>query len=204
MDGSGDGTQRSSSTPGAGRPAPAGGYAAWVAWIDAFRRGDDGGLEGLAPIDGRMGTYVEARLLERLSLAFSERVRAWQGALGERIVARPPADDAAVAALLREALPALGPLVRVADSPVLPHAVAAAMHDLVAQTRAGAEDAVRESARRLREPELQPRLRRSPRSRTEPAPATPPAGSRVPAPRTPGAVGAVRPPARPATPQRVP
>ncbi|MDL5155743.1 hypothetical protein [Actinomycetospora termitidis] len=193
-------TGQTGAAAGPDRSAPAGGYASWVAWIDAFRRGDDGGLEALTPIDGRMGTYVEARLLERLSAAFSERVRVWQSALGERIVTRPPRDEADVVALLRDADPGLEPLARVATSPLLPRTMAVAMHDLVAQTRAGARDAVRESARRLREPELQPRLQRSSRTRPEPAAATVPAArasTPVPAPRTPGAVGAVRPSARP-------
>ena len=57
-----------------------GGYAMWVAWIEALRRGENRDTSGLSPIDGRMGSYVEARLLERLSTAFSERVRQWQTA----------------------------------------------------------------------------------------------------------------------------
>ncbi|MCD2190152.1 hypothetical protein [Actinomycetospora soli] len=180
----------------AGRTADApdhrGGYARWVAWIDGFRHGDDHGLESLPPIDGRMGTYVEARLVERLSTAFSERVRAWQTALGERIVTTPPVDEAEVAALLRDAAPGLEPLARVAASSRLPRPMAAAMHELLAHTRAGARDAVRESARRLREPELQPRLRRAPRR--APAPQSPEVPAAVvPAPRDPGALGSVRP-----------
>jgi hypothetical protein len=163
---------------------PRNGYANWVAWIDGFRRGDDAGLESLPPIDGRMGTYVEARLLERLSAAFSERVRAWQTSLGHRIVATPPTDEAQVAILLRDAAPGLEPLARVAASPRLPRPMAAAMHELLAHTRAGARDAVRESARRLREPELQPKLHRAPRPTAAPV---------VPAPRDPGALGSVRP-----------
>ncbi|GLZ50515.1 hypothetical protein [Actinomycetospora sp. NBRC 106378] len=188
---------RTGGTAGPDRP---GGYASWVAWIDDFRRGDDRGLETLPPIDGRMGTYVEARLLDRLSTAFSERVRSWQSALGRRIVAAPPSDEAQVAALLRDALPALEPLARVAASSRLPRPLAAAMHELLAGTRAGARDAVRESARRLREPELQPRLQRTARPTppvTPPvtAPVTPTAAATpvVPAPRDPGALGSVRP-----------
>lgn len=174
---------------------PRGGYASWVAWIDDFRRGDDRGLESLPAIDGRMGTYVEARLLERLSAAFSERVRTWQTALGRRIVATPPRDEAQVAALLRDAAPGLEPLARVAASSRLPRPMAAAMHDLLAHTRAGARDAVRESARRLREPELPPRLPRQRRTAVTAPPAASGAPSVpvVPAPRDPGALGSVRP-----------
>lgn len=177
-----------------GRPGGPGGYAAWVAWIDAFRKGDDRSTDGLPAIDGRMGTYVEARLLERLSLAFSERVRAWQGALGDRIVSAPPADDAAVAEVLRDARPGLEPLARVASSPLVPRPMAVAMHDLLAQVRAGARDAVTESARRVREPEVQPRLPRAdrrPRVTSIPGPA-----AVVPGPRSPGAIGTQRPAAR--------
>jgi hypothetical protein len=149
----------------------------WVAWIQAFRRGEDRDTTGLPAIDGGMGSYVEARLLERLSAAFSERVRQWQSVLGQRIVAAPPADDAAVAALLREAAPGLEPLARVAGSPLLPHGMSLAMHDLLGQVRAGARDAVEESSRRVREPGNEPRV-----PRVERRSATGP----VPAPRSPG------------------
>jgi hypothetical protein len=152
--------------------AAQGGYAMWVAWIQAFRRGEDRGTEGLPPIDGGMGSYVEARLLERLSAAFSERVRHWQSVLGQRIVAAPPADEAAVTAVLREAAPGLEPLARVAGSPVLPHSMSLAMHDLLGQVRAGARDAVEESCRRVREPASEPRV---PRVARRPAPGPVPA-----------------------------
>lgn len=59
--------------------APArGGYAASVSCVEAFRRGEDPSTEGLRPVRGDFGSYVEARLLERLSTAFAERVRQWQ------------------------------------------------------------------------------------------------------------------------------
>ncbi|NMO92486.1 hypothetical protein [Actinomycetospora sp. TBRC 11914] len=159
-----------------------GGYAMWVAWIEAFRRGENRDTAGLPPIDGGMGSYVEARLLERLSGAFSERVRQWQTVLGAQIVAAPPTDDAAVSALLREAASGLEPLARVAGSPLLPRSMSLAMHDLLGQVRAGARDAVEESARRVREPEVEPRLPRVARR---------PANSPVPAQRTVGRNGRV-------------
>ncbi|MCD2192314.1 hypothetical protein LQ327_02745 [Actinomycetospora endophytica] len=137
-----------------------GGYAMWVAWIEAFRRGEDRDTTGLPSIDGGMGSYVEARLLERLSAAFSERVRQWQSVVGERIVAAPPVDEVAVTALLRDAAPGLEPLARVAGSPLLPRAMSLAMHDLLGQVRAGARDAVEESSRRAREPAAEPRVPR--------------------------------------------
>jgi hypothetical protein len=132
----------------------------WVAWIEAFRRGENRDTSGLPPIDGGMGSYVEARLLERLSAAFSERVRHWQSVLGSCIVASPPPDEAAVTVLLREAASDLEPLARVAGSPLLPRSMSLAMHDLLGQVRVGARDAVEESARRVREPEREPRVPR--------------------------------------------
>jgi hypothetical protein len=176
-----------------------GGYAMWVAWIDAFRRGENRDTAGLPPIDGRIGSYVEARLLERLSAAFSERVRQWQTVLGGRIVAAPPGDEAGVTALLRDAAAGLEPLARIAGSPLLPRSMSLAMHDLLGQVRAGARDAVEESARRVREPIHEPRVARVARR---------PANSPVPAQRTAGGVrvGRVAGPAgaapvpRPATP----
>lgn len=155
-----------------------GGYALWVAWIEAFRRGEDRDTTGLPSIDGRLGSYVEARLLERLSGAFSERVRHWQGVLGARIVADPPPDEGGVAALLRDAAPGLEPLARIAGSPLLPRSMSLAMHDLLGQVRAGARDAVEQSYRRAREPELEarvPRLAR--RVPGEPVPAQRAAGA---------------------------
>jgi hypothetical protein len=164
-------------------PGSRGGYAMWVAWIEAFRRGENRDTSGLPPIDGGMGSYVEARLLERLSAAFSERVRHWQTVLGARIVAAPPADEPAVAALLREAAAELEPLARVAGSPLLPRSMSLAMHDLLGQVRAGARDAVEESARRVREPELEPRLPRvARRPANSPVPTQRSANGRVPAP----------------------
>ena len=154
-----------------------GGYAAWVAWIEAFRRGENRDTTGLPAIDGRMGSYVEARLLERLSTAFSERVRQWQTVLGDRIVAAPPADEAGVTALLRDAASGLEPLARIAGSPLLPRSMSLAMHDLLGQVRVGARDAVEESARRVREPVHEPRVARVARR---------PANSPVPAQRTAG------------------
>jgi hypothetical protein len=152
-----------------------GGYAMWVAWIEAFRRGENREIAGLPPIDGRLGSYVEARLLERLSAAFSERVRQWQTVLGSHIVTAPPADEAAVTALLRDAASGLEPLARIAGSPLLPRSMSLAMHDLLGQVRAGARDAVEESARRVREPVHEPHLARVARR---------PANSPVPAQRT--------------------
>jgi hypothetical protein len=160
-----------------------GGYAMWVAWIEAFRRGENRDTAGLPPIDGHMGSYVEARLLERLSAAFSERVRQWQTVLGARIVATRPGDEAAVTALLREAASGLEPLARTAGSPLLPRSMSLAMHDLLGQVRAGARDAVEESARRMREPVQEPRVARVARR---------PANTPVPAQRTTGGVRAPR------------
>jgi hypothetical protein len=170
-----------------------GGYALWVAWIEAFRRGEDRDIAGLPAIDGGMGSYVEARLLERLSAAFSERVRHWQSVLGDHIVAAPPADEAAVTALLRDAAPGLEPLARVAGSPLLPRSMSLAMHDLLGQVRAGARDAVEESSRRVREPTAEPRVPRVARR---------PAGGPVPAQRTPGGERAGRLHPSPVTPGR--
>jgi hypothetical protein len=162
-----------------------GGYAMWVAWIEALRRGENRDTTGLPPIDGGMGSYVEARLLERLSAAFSERVRQWQTVLGARIVASPPADEAAVTVLLREAAAGLEPLARVAGSPLLPRSMSLAMHDLLGQVRAGARDAVEESARRVREPEREPRVARvARRPANSPVPAQRSAGARPYSPRS--------------------
>lgn len=160
-----------------------GGYAMWVAWIEAFRRGENRDTAGLSPIDGRMGSYVEARLLERLSAAFSERVRQWQTVLGARIVAAPPGDEAGVSALLRDAASGLEPLARIAGSPLLPRSMSLAMHDLLGQVRAGARDAVEESARRVREPVHEPRRARVTRR---------PANSPVPTQRTAAGVRVAR------------
>jgi hypothetical protein len=164
----------------------------WVAWIEAFRRGEDRDTAGLPSIDGGMGSYVEARLLERLSASFSERVRQWQSVLGERIVAAPPVDEVAVTALLRDAAPGLERLARVAGSPLLPRTMSLAMHDLLGQVRAGARDAVEESSRRVREPAGEPRVPRVSRR---------PGSGPVPAPRTPGGVRPSRLPS-PASPGR--
>ena len=194
-------SERTDNGGAAGREADAGrgGYALWVAWIEAFRRGENRDTGGLSPIDGGMGSYVEARLLERLSAAFSERVRQWQTVLGARIVASPPGDEAAVTAVLREAASGLEPLARIAGSPLLPRSMSLAMHDLLGQVRVGARDAVEESARRVREPAHEPREPRVSRATRRPA------NSPVPTQRTAAGVRVTRGPgAAPAGPPVTP
>lgn len=129
--------------------APArGGYAAWVSWLEAFRRGEDLSIDGLGPVRGGFGSYVEARLLERLSAAFAERVRQWQTALGGRIVAQPPDGPVAAAALYRDAVARLEPLSRLADSPLVPRPLGMSMHDMLRTVREGARSALDEAWRR--------------------------------------------------------
>jgi hypothetical protein len=127
---------------------PRGGYAAWVSWLEAFRRGEDPPTDGLGPVRGGFGSYVEARLLERLSAAFAERVRQWQTALGDRIVAQPPSGPVAAAAMLHEATTRLAPLIRLADSPLVPRPLALSMHERLRTVRDGARTALEESWQR--------------------------------------------------------
>ncbi|GAA4863793.1 hypothetical protein [Actinomycetospora straminea] len=127
---------------------PRGGYAAWVSWLEAFRRGEDPSTAGLGPVRGGFGSYVEARLLERLSAAFAERVRQWQTALGDRIVAQPPDGPVAAAAILQDAVVRLEPLVRLADSPLVPRTLGVSMHDMLHTVRDGARAALDEAWRR--------------------------------------------------------
>lgn len=129
--------------------APArGGYAAWVTWLEAFRRGENPTTDGLGPVRGGFGSYVEARLLERLSTAFAERVRLWQTSLGDRIVAQPPDGPVAAASLLQDAVIRLEPLTRLADSPLLPRSLAVSMHEMLRTVREGARTALDEAWRR--------------------------------------------------------
>jgi hypothetical protein len=132
------------------------GYAAWVSWLEAFRRGEDPSTDGLGPVRGGFGSYVEARLLERLSTAFAERVRQWQTSLGDRIVAQPPDGPVAAAALFQDAVARLGPLARLADSPLVPRPLAASMHEMLAAVRDGARTALDEAWRRGLEDEHAP------------------------------------------------
>jgi hypothetical protein len=135
------------STPGPAR----GGYAGWVRWIEAFRRGENPSTDGLGAIGAGLGSYVEARLLDRVSAAFTERVRQWQMALGDAIVARPPESPAAAAAMLREAVAQLDPLTMLATSPLLPRSLGASMHAMLDQVRDGAGAALDEVWRRRTE-----------------------------------------------------
>jgi hypothetical protein len=129
--------------------APArGGYAAWVSWLEAFRRGEDPSTEGLGPVRGGFGSYVEARLLERLSTAFAERVRQWQASLGDRIVAQPPDGPVAASSMLRDAVARLEPLAKLAGSPLVPPALGASMRDMLDVVREGARTALDEAWRR--------------------------------------------------------
>jgi hypothetical protein len=124
------------------------GYGAWVSWLEAFRRGEDPPTAGLGPVRGGFGSYVEARLLERLSTAFAERVRQWQTALGDRIVAQPPDGPVAAAAMLQDAVARLEPLAKLADSPLVPRPLAASMHEMLGAVRDGARTALGEAWRR--------------------------------------------------------
>lgn len=125
-----------------------GGYAAWVSWLEAFRRGEDPPTDGLGPVRGDFGSYVEARLLDRLSAAFAERVRQWQAALGDRIVAQPPSGPVAASAMLHEAVARLEPLTRLADSPLIPRPLAISMHEMLRTVREGARSALDEAWQR--------------------------------------------------------
>lgn len=128
-------------------------YAAWVSWLEAFRHGENPPTDRLGPIEGALGSYLEARLLEKLSVAFAERVRQWQTALGDRIVAAPPTGSADAAVLLREAVTRLDPLARLAGSPLLPRALGASMHAVLGEVRDGARAALDEAWRRHRDEE---------------------------------------------------
>lgn len=140
---------------GPSHPAPpttspgAGTYANWVGWLEAFRRGDDVPVDDLDPVDGRLGPYVEARLLDRLSAAVTERIRRWRSDLADDVIAAPPADEPAVTALLAEASRRLGPLERLASSPLLPAEVTTAIGAALAELRAGARDALEDARRRM-------------------------------------------------------
>jgi hypothetical protein len=139
--------------------APArGGYAAWVSWLEAFRRGEDPPTDGLGPVSGGFGSYVEARLLERLSAVFAERVRQWQTALGDRIVAHPPDGPVTASAMLQDAVLRLEPLARLAASPLLPRSLALSMHQMLTTVREGARSALDEAWRRGLEEEHAPGL----------------------------------------------
>lgn len=136
------------------RPSP-GSYAGWVSWLEAFRRGEEPDLEGLEPIDGRLAPFVEARLLDRLSAAVTERVRRWRATLAEDVMAAPPTDEAAVAVLLGDATRRLDPLERLAASPLLPTEVAAAMRVALVEVRDGAREALKDARRRMDEETLE-------------------------------------------------
>lgn len=128
-----------------------GAYAGWVRWIEAFRRGENPPTDGLGAIGAGLGSYVEARLLDRMSAAFTERVRQWQMALGDAIVARPPEDPGAASAMLRDAVVQLDALTALATSPLLPRSLGASMQAMLDQVRDGARTALDEVWRRRTE-----------------------------------------------------
>lgn len=123
-------------------------YAAWVSWLESFRRGEDPPTDRLPRVGPGLGSYVEARLVDRVAAAYAERVRQWQTTLGERIVAAPPADAAEAQAILREATVRLEPLARLAASPLLPRALGASLHAALVDVREGARTALDEAWRR--------------------------------------------------------
>lgn len=141
-------------------------YAAWVTWLEAFRRGEDPGYDRLEPIDGRLGSYMEARLLDKLSSAFTERVRQWQADLADAVVRRPPPDAPTAAAMLREASARLDPLARLAGSALLPPPLATAMHSSLRGVRDGAREALDDAWRRWQAEIAVPGAGAVPRPRT--------------------------------------
>jgi hypothetical protein len=126
-------------------------YAAWVSWLEAFRRGEDPSVDRLPRVGAGLGSYVEARLLDRIAAAFAERVRQWQTTLGRRIVAAPPADAAEAQAILRDAVQRLEPLARLAASPLLPRSLGASLHAALVEVRDGARSALDDAWRRRAE-----------------------------------------------------
>lgn len=126
-------------------------YAAWVSWLEAFRRGENPPTDRLPRVGAELGSYVEARLLDRIAAAFAERMRQWQTALGERIVAAPPENAQDAQAVLREATARLEPLVRLAASPLLPRSLGASLHGALVDVREGARSALDDAWRRRHE-----------------------------------------------------
>lgn len=126
-------------------------YAVWVSWLEAFRRGENPPADRLRPISADLGSYVEARLLDRVAAAFAERVRHWQTSLGAQVVARPPAAPSEAADMLDRAVAGLDPLDRLAASPLVPASLGASMHTVLAEVRDGARSALDDAWRRQAE-----------------------------------------------------
>lgn len=127
-----------------GVPGP---YGAWVAWLDAFARGEDRPCGHLVRIGEELGPHMQARLLARLADAFHERQRRWNDAL-VRDLAAVDGTPLSLAAALTAAKARLAPLVRLAENPLLPRELRAEIRRALTETVRSAQRSLEDSASR--------------------------------------------------------
>lgn len=125
-----------------------GGYAAWVAWLDAFGRGEDRSVDDLVPVDESLGPAMFGRLLQRISAAYTARAALWSRTLDQRIaVATEVGGTHELAAALINGRGSLRPLWTLADLPLLPGELRAelrrALTDMLAEIQRSLEDSAR-------------------------------------------------------------
>ncbi len=125
-------------------------YSAWVAWLDAFGRGQDLPAGHLPPIGEDMGPHMRERLLSHLVEAFSRRQRRWVDALvrdRELLAVDPARATMAIAAMLAAARARLAPLYALTENGLLGAEVRANLADALKETVGSAQQTLEDSVR---------------------------------------------------------
>lgn len=119
-------------------------YSSWAQWLEAFAAGEDQDDSALAPLELEVGPDVIRRFALRCEAALNTRLQAWVDGLSADL--RRSTDPAAVTEALVRARRRVAPIVRFANSPLLPEDLRPALSEHVDKTIASAQESLERSA----------------------------------------------------------
>jgi hypothetical protein len=124
----------------------AGRYQDWVDWLEAYGRGEDRPAHHLAPYTEDMGPDYQFRLVERILAAFQARLDRWSSLFSRDL--RAVNTPTGYAGAMVSARQRLGPLHRLADSPLLPEAVRTGLSAALSTVVEQVQESLAETAHR--------------------------------------------------------
>jgi len=167
--------------------SPAGNYASWIEWLDAFGRGVDLPPDHLAPITDALGPHQQERLFRHVSEAFTQRQKRWADAMRRDqalLLVDPSRAAAALAVMQVNARNLLTPLRHLTENTKLPEALRTSLREALETTVRSAQRSLEDSVRQT-PAELQAAVRTNSllaaltRPQFTPPPAGRPTGRRV-------------------------